>query len=215
MDIIDPIVTDYLRAHLPEQADLLKEMENFAKDHHVPIIELEVAQFLRVLLSIHQPTRILEVGSAIGYSALVMASTPTIHPQITGIELRDDYANLADVFIQKAKKEEQIQILRGDALEVLPTLNESYDFIFIDAAKGQYPKFFKEAERLLTEDGVIISDNVLFQGMICEEGIVNRRKITIIKRLRKYIDELMKNPDFITSIVTIEDGMAISKRIKK
>ncbi len=210
-NIVQPYITEYIRNLIPEHNEFLKELETFAAENHVPIVSPEVGQLLTTMLQIHQPVRILEVGTAIGYSALRMSfSVP--NAEITTLELRDEWADLAEQNFKKAGKESSIKVIRGNAVETMKLLDGPFDFIFLDAAKGQYLEFFNESMRLLSEGGLLFSDNVLYKGMVASRALLIRRKITIVKRLQKYLKLLSEDQRLATSVLSVGDGVALSVR---
>lgn len=202
----------YIRDTLPQSEGLLLEMEEYAKEHGVPISQPESIRFLEIIIKIANAKRILEVGSAIGYSAIRMSRAA--EGEVTTIELSDEMADIAEENIKKAGLSDKITLIRGDGREVIPTIEGEFDLIFIDAAKGQYQEFFNEAKRLLRVGGILVSDNVLFKGMTATDELVIRRKITIVKRLREYLTMLKENKDFATALLPIGDGVAISIKEK-
>lgn len=210
--INEEYIEEYIRSIIPESTPLLKELEEYARVNHVPIIHPEVAQFLRVLLKIHKPLRILEVGTAIGYSAIVIASATGMQTNIDTIEKRADMVEIAEENIKKADLNDRINIKFGEAEEVLPNLKEKYDFIFLDAAKGQYLDFFESCINNLKPNGVIVSDNVLYKGMVANDELVIRRKKTIVKRMRKYLDYISDLDGFASCVLPLGDGVAITYR---
>lgn len=204
-------ITEYIRGVLPENTYYLRELEVYAEKNHIPIIEKEVAQLLKVLLKITRPSKILEIGTAIGYSALIMAEA-TKDAQITTIERSKNMIKEAKFNIDNSQYKERIKILEGDAQDILPNLNDKYDFIFLDAAKGQYLDFFSHCTRLLEPKGLIVSDNVLFKGMVASDNLVVRRKKTIVRRLREYLKYINEIKGYTSSIIPIGDGVALSYR---
>ncbi|WP_353096713.1 O-methyltransferase [Tissierella praeacuta] len=210
--INEEYIEDYIRSLLPDNSNNLKYMEKYAEENHVPIVQPEVAQFLKVLLKLKKPTNILEIGTAIGYSALLIAEYTGSHCNITTIERRGDMIDLAKGNISKTKYENRIKILEGEAEEVLLTLNEKYDFIFLDAAKGQYMDFFNKSIKVLEPGGIIVSDNVLYKGMVATDALVIRRKKTIVKRLRQFLQYINEISGYTSSIIPIGDGVAITYR---
>ncbi len=202
----------YIRDTLPQSEGLLLEMEEYAKEHGVPISQPESIRLLEIIIKIANAKRILEVGSAIGYSAIRMSKATG--GEVTTIELSDEMADIAEENIKKAGLSDKINLIRGDGREVIPTIEGEFDLIFIDAAKGQYQEFFNEAKRLLRVGGILVSDNVLFKGMTATDELVIRRKITIVKRLREYLTMLKENKDFATALLPIGDGVAISIKEK-
>lgn len=210
-NIVQPYITEYIRNLITPHDALLKELEAFAQENHVPIVSPEVGQLLATTVQLKRPMRILEVGTAIGYSALLMSQSAP-NAEIVTLELRDEWADLAEINFHKAGKDSQIHIIRGNAVETMKTLDDSFDFIFLDAAKGQYLEFFNEGMRLLSEEGVLFSDNVLYRGMVASRALLIRRKITIVKRLQKYLKLLSEDERLTTSVLSVGDGVAISYR---
>lgn len=206
-------IVEYIRSVIRKNGDLLQTLEAYAKDNHVPIIQPEVGELLKVLLLTHKPKKILEVGTAIGYSAIMMAQATSEDTTIYTIERYEKMQILAKENIEQANLAHRIHMIEGDAEEVLPQFQEKVDLIFMDAAKGQYPIFFPECMRLLNPGGLLISDNILYQGMVATNDLVIRRKKTIVKRLRDYLKVLCEHPSLQTSILPIGDGVAISYRI--
>lgn len=208
--INEEYIEDYIRGLLPDNNRNLKIMESYAEENHVPIVQPEVAQLLKVLLKLKKPKNILEVGTAIGYSALLMAEYTADDCNITTIERRSDMIQLAKENISKTIYENRIKILQGEAEEVLLTLDEKYDFIFLDAAKGQYMDFFNKCIKYLEPGGIIVSDNVLYKGMVATDSLVIRRKKTIVKRLRQFLQYINEIEGYTSSIIPIGDGVAIT-----
>ena len=172
--------------------------------------------FLKVLLAIKRPKRILEVGTAIGFSAILMSEYAPDDCKITTIEKYEKRIPIARENFSRAGKEDKIALLEGDALEILKSLDESYDFIFMDAAKGQYIYYMPEVVRLLAKDGVLVSDNVLQDGDIIESRFaVERRNRTIHSRMREYLYELKHHPLLETSIIPLGDGVALSTKVRE
>ena len=189
----------------------LDELEAYAIKTQVPIIRKEMQSFMKTLLVMNKPKQILEVGTAIGFSALLMSEFTDGH--ITTIENYDKRIPIARDNFKKYHKEHQITLLEGDAMEVLKTLAGPYDFIFMDAAKGQYIHYLPEIMRLLAPGGVLISDNVMQDGDIIESKYaVTRRDRTIHKRMREYLYTLKHHEELETSILTLGDGVAVSVR---
>ncbi|MBY0123885.1 O-methyltransferase [Bacillus sp. S/N-304-OC-R1] len=203
----------YIENIIPGRHELFEEMEQFAGENGVPIMELAGIEAMLQLLRIGKPSSILEIGTAIGYSALRMAQAVPSCKIIT-IERDADRYELADQYIQKAGKEEQISIIKGDALEVEAVIQAyaPFDAIFIDAAKGQYRKFFEIYSQYLSNDGMIITDNVLFKGLVCETNIENKRIRSLVKKINDFNIWLMNHPDYYTVILPVGDGVAISKK---
>ena len=193
----------------------LEELERFALDTDVPIIRKEMQSFLKTLLVMNKPRQILEVGTAIGFSALLMSEYMPEGGHITTIEKYEKRIPLARENFQKNGKAEQITLLEGDATEILAAMAEreaqQFDLIFMDAAKGQYIHFMPDVLRLLKTGGVLLSDNVLQDGDVIESRYaVTRRNRTIHTRMRKYLYELKNNELLQTSIIPLGDGIALS-----
>lgn len=190
---------------------ILDQIEQEALEGEVPIIRREMQSFLKVLLAMKQPKNILEVGTAVGFSAILMCEYALKDCHVTTIEKYEKRIPVARENFKRAEKERQITLLEGDAMEILKTLQEPYDFIFMDAAKGQYIHFLPEVMRLLKPEGVLVSDNVLQDGDIIESHFaVERRNRTIYKRMREYLYELKHHEQLLTSIIPIGDGAAVS-----
>lgn len=207
----------YLRSLQPELSGLLGEIEQHAGANRVPIIRRETAAFLKTLIAMQHPARILEVGTATGYSALCMSEALDEDGQITTIEKYEKRIPIARDNFRRAGKENQITLLEGDAAEILPSLAGPYDFIFMDAAKGQYMNFLPEVMRLLPEGGVLVTDNVLQDGTILESRYaIPRRDRTIHTRMRDYLYTLTHHPLLETAVIPIGDGVTLSvKRREK
>lgn len=203
-------VNEYIRNTIQPTGGILAELEEFAREHHVPIIHPEVGRMLVVLGKAVKPSRILEVGTAIGYSAILFASLLQPGGKLDTIERYDVMVDRAKENIKKAGLEDTIHVMMGDALEVLHCLDKQYDMIFLDAAKGQYLEFLPECLRMLNKGGLLISDNVLYKGMVASDELVVRRKKTIVKRMRDYLDYICHCEELETSIIPIGDGVALS-----
>lgn len=214
------ITYDFIREYLQAiQADgdlILEEIRQYAMIHNVPIIKNEVKQLLEVILSLQKPLRILEIGTAIGYSSLLMSKYLADHGTITTLERSEEMIEQAKKNYNMAQKEEVIKLLKGDAQEILPTLTETYDFIFMDAAKGQYITFLPDCLRLLKVGGILVSDNVLQDGYIAKSRWqIPRRQRTIHQRMRTYLWELNHNEKLRTAILPIADGVTLSYKLKE
>lgn len=208
--INETYITEYLHSLFPQKNALLKEMEEYAKENEVPIIHPEVRVLLEVLCKIHKPKRILEIGSAIGYSAIILAKNLPQDGRLITIERDPEMTSLALKNIEKANLGSIIRVIEGEALEVLACLDSKYDMIFIDAAKGYYNEFLELTMPLLEDGGLIVSDNVLYKGMTATDDLVKRRQKTIVGRMRDYLSLLCENEKFTTSVIPIGDGVAIS-----
>nr|WP_288698833.1 O-methyltransferase [uncultured Dorea sp.] len=209
--IVDERMVTYIRSlEVPESA-VIEAIEQEALRDRVPIIRKEMQSFLKVLLMIKRPMRILEVGAAVGFSSILMSEYMPEGGHITTIENYDKRIPIARANFKRAGKEEQIDLIEGDALEVMHGLKGPYDLIFVDAAKGQYIHYLPEVMRLLGTDGVLVSDNVLQEGDIIESRFaVERRNRTIHSRMREYLYELKHHDQLQTSIIPLGDGVALS-----
>ena len=209
--IVDERMVTYIRSlEVPESA-VIEAIEQEALRDRVPIIRKEMQSFLKVLLMIKRPMRILEVGAAVGFSSILMSEYMPEGGHITTIENYDKRIPISRANFKRAGKEEQIDLIEGDALEVMHGLEGPYDLIFVDAAKGQYIHYLPEVMRLLGTDGVLVSDNVLQEGDIIESRFaVERRNRTIHSRMREYLYELKHHDQLQTSIIPLGDGVALS-----
>ncbi|AIY84696.1 MAG: O-methyltransferase [Clostridium baratii] len=203
---------EYLRGLIGENKGILKELEDFAKENGVPIVQKEAGKFLEFMVSMKRPLKILELGTAIGYSSILMYNAAKTNPDIVTIERSQEMIKLAKENLKKFNLEDKITIKEGDCLEILENLDEEFDLIFMDAGKGHYNHFLPHCLRLLKQDGIIIADNVLFRGMVPSDDLVKRRKITIVKRMRTYLDMVSNDENLITSVIPMGDGIAITKR---
>ena len=212
--IVDERMVTYINSLDKGNTPFLTQLEKDAKENYVPIIRREMQSFLKVMLQIASPLLILEVGTAVGFSTLLMSEYAPKDCRITTIENYEKRIPIARENFKKAGKEEQITLLEGDAAQILKTLEGSYDFIFMDAAKAQYINFFPDVLRLLKKGGILISDNVLQDGDIIESHFaVERRNRTIYKRMREYLYVLKNHEELETSIIPLGDGVTLS--IKK
>ena len=211
--IVDERLVTYINSLDTGNTRILDAVEREALDSYVPIIRKEMQSFLKFLLAMKKPARILEVGTAVGFSAILMAEYDPVLCQITTIENYEKRIPIARENFKRAGKEAQIVLLEGDAAEVLKTLEGSYDFIFMDAAKGQYIHFLPEILRLLAKDGVLVSDNVLQDGDVIESRFaVTRRNRTIHKRMREYLYTLTHSEELVTAVLPVGDGITLSTR---
>lgn len=209
--IVDDRMVAFINSFDKGNTPFLNEIEKYAIETEVPIIRKEMQTFLRFLMTFEKPMKILEVGTAIGFSALLMSEYAPQGCQITTIEKYEPRIPIAKENFKKAGKEECITLLEGDATDILKELDDSFDLIFMDAAKGQYIHFMPDILRLLTEGGLLISDNVLQDGDVIESRYaVVRRNRTIHGRMREYLYELTHHPELETSILPVGDGITLS-----
>ena len=213
--IVDERMTIFIDSMDTQNTEFLNQLEKYSKETNVPIIRPSMQSFLKLLLSIKQPKKILEVGTAIGFSALLMSEYGPEDCHITTIEKYEKRIPLAKENFAKAGREKCITLLEGDATEILKELDGKFDFIFMDAAKGQYIHFLPDILRLLADGGILVSDNVLQDGDIIESRFaVTRRNRTIHGRMRDYLYELKHHPDLVTSILPVGDGVTVSVKQK-
>ncbi|MDY5955831.1 MAG: O-methyltransferase [Frisingicoccus sp.] len=209
--IVDERMLDYILSLDKDESPLIRTIEQEAVRDYVPIIRKESRNLLRVLLKIKKPGRVLEVGTAIGFSAILMGECLPDDSHITTIEKYEKRIPVARENFKRAGMEEKITLIEGDASEVLKELSGSFDFIFMDAAKGQYIHFFPEVMRLLRSGGILVSDNVLQDGDVVESRYaVVRRNRTIHSRMREYLWTLKHMDGLETIVLPIGDGMTVS-----
>ncbi len=209
--IIDERLATYINSLDLGNTDFLNRIEREAQETYVPVIRKDTQQFLKWLLALKRPERILEVGAATGFSALFMAEYNPTACKIVTIENYEKRIPIAKANFMEAGRKGQITLLEGDAQALLPTLKEPFDFIFLDAAKGQYLAFLPELIRLLLSGGTLVSDNVLQEGDILESRFaVTRRNRTIHKRMRAYLYEVTHDSRLISTVLPVGDGLAVS-----
>ena len=213
--IVDERFSTYVASLEAPEEPLLERIEAEALAARVPIIRKETQSFLKTLLVMHKPRKVLEIGTAVGFSALLMSAYLPEGGHITTIENYEKRIPIARENFRQAGKEGEISLIQGDALAVMKELTEAYDLIFMDAAKGQYIHYLPEAVRLLAPGGVLVSDNVLQGGDVLESRFaVERRDRTIHSRMREYLYELKHHDQLQTSILPLGDGVALSVRKK-
>ena len=213
--IVDERLVTYINSLDTGNTRILDAVEREALDSYVPIIRKEMQSFLKLLLAMTKPKRILEVGTAVGFSSILMAEYDPVPCEIVTIENYEKRIPIARENFKRAGKEEQITLLEGDAAEILPTLTEPFDLIFMDAAKGQYIHFMPDILRLLKTGGTLVSDNVLQDGDIIESHYaVIRRNRTIYKRMREYLYELTHRKDLVTAVLPVGDGITVSTKVE-
>ena len=203
---------EYLDSLIPKRSDFLENLryKSSLEESYAPIVQKQTEQLIITLLKLIKPKRVLEVGTAVGYSAILMADNLPEDSSIITIERYKKHADIAVDNIFASGYEKKIRVIEGEAAEVLHWLDGGFDFIFLDAAKGQYIEFLPDILRLLNQGGVLLSDNILYHGMIEDDEKVEKRKITIVKRLHMYLEEIMSNEKLTTSIIPIGDGVALS-----
>ena len=192
----------------------LAKIKAKALEEHIPIIMDDTLEVIEKELKGIQPSRFLEIGTAVGYSAICFSEFLRENGRIDTIEREADRVIQARQNIKKAEVEEKINIIEGDAVEILPTLNDTYDVVFIDASKGKYPFFLKEALRMLAPKGIIFADNVLYKGYVMSDYNKHKQR-TAVRNLREFLKELQENDTLDTKILEVGDGLAIAKKIEK
>lgn len=208
--IVDERMTTFINSLDPGNPEYLNELEKYALETYVPIIRKDMQAYMKFLLRQCKPKKILEVGTAIGFSALLMSESAP-EAKITTIENYEKRIPIARENFAKFGRDDRITLIEGDAMEVLPTLDDTYDFIFMDAAKGQYINFLPQIMRLLSKGGLLVSDNVLQDGDIIESKYaVVRRDRTIHTRMRDYLYELKHMDGLTTAILPVGDGVTVS-----
>lgn len=188
----------------------LNKIKEKALEDHIPIIMDDTLEVIEDYLKEKNVKRILEIGTAVGYSAICFTKVLSEEGIIDTIERDEERVKQAKINIEKAEVKDKINIYEGDAVEILPTLNEKYDVVFIDAAKGKYPFFLKEALRMIKENGVIFADNILYKGYVMSDYNKHKQR-TAVRNLREYIKEVSENPNLDTEILEVGDGLAISR----
>lgn len=214
MSIIDQDVIAYLEQLSPKRSAVLQRLEEEARDEGIPIIQLGGAVVLRMLCALHKPLRILEIGTAIGYSAIHMAEAAQAAHIVT-IEWDEDRAARAAKNFIAAGVADRIRLITGDARQVLPGLSseDAFDMIFIDAAKGKYSQFLEGAFGLCRTGGIIVTDNVLYQGHAARPPErIERRHRSTVRRIQEYNELLSRHPGLMTTFLTCGDGMAVSMK---
>lgn len=205
-------IKEYIKSLMCDHQGILGEMEEYALKNSIPIVQRETAGFLELMINVKKPLRVLELGTAIGYSAILMSLSSNKKNHITTVERDRNMVEIARKNIKKYEFQQCIDIIEGDCLEVLKNIEGQFDFIFIDAGKAHYNHFLPYCLKLLDEEGIIVADNTLFRGMVASDELVEKRKITIVKRMREYLNIISDHNKFITSIIPMGDGIAVTMR---
>lgn len=209
--ITDPRMTVFLDSMDPGCTPFLEDLAKKAEEENIPIIRRSARSLLKVLLAMNRPHRILEVGTAVGFSAILMAQYGPDGCRITTIENYDKRIREAGENIRASGFQDQITLIEGDAGSILKSLTDPFDFVFMDAAKGQYIVWLDDVLRLLAPGGVLLSDNVLQEGDLVESHyVVTRRNRTIYKRMREYLYELTHREGIETAVLPVGDGVALT-----
>ena len=208
---VDERLNEYIHSLYPQNTEFLNELEKQAHKTYVPVIRKDVQNLLKLLLVQHRPEHILEVGTAIGFSAILMAEYDPVRATITTIENYEKRIPIARENFEKSGFSDRIRLLEGDARDILPVLEGSYDFVFMDAAKGQYLSFLPHILRLLSPGGLLVSDNTLQDGNVSmSRYAIEHRDRTIHTRMRNYLFELTHNENLNTVVLPIGDGVTVS-----
>lgn len=203
-------IVDYIVNTIGESKGFLKELEDFADERFIPIIQREVKGFLASLLEYKRPKRILEVGTAIGYSSIFFSGYLQDGGEIITLEKDEKYASIALENIKKAGKEDVIHLIEGEAEKTILTVEGEFDMLFLDANKSQYRHYFDVIFPRLKTGGIIICDNILYKGMTANDELLPRKHYAIVGHIREFLDFLCEHPMLTTSIIPIGDGMSLS-----
>ena len=191
----------------------LSKIKEKALENHIPIIMDDTLEYMSKILKNKRPKRILEIGAAVGYSAICFSEYLAEGGIIETIERDEERIEEAKQNFKMAEVDDKIILHEGDAVEILPTINEKFDMVFIDAAKGKYPFFLQQALRMLSDDGIIFADNILYKGYVMSDYNKHKQR-TAVRNLREYIKETTENPELTTEILEIGDGLAVSRKNK-
>ena len=216
--ILDPDISGYIRSFEPDLPDYLEKIENEGRKNGVPLIRKEGQSLLRYAVAAENPSSILEIGTAIGFSAVFMAYFAKNCNLLTSIEKDHERYISAVENIKNTNFNDIMELLEGDASEILEKLcdeGRKYDFVFLDAAKAQYPVYFESIQKLLNTGGTVLTDNVLQEGSVAGSKFsVTRRDRTIHMRMREFVEKVMKNDDFVSVLVPLGDGMLLCRKVK-
>lgn len=188
----------------------LEKIKQKALEEHIPIIMDDTLEVISKYLKEVKPKRILEIGAAVGYSAMCFSEYLEENGEIDTIERDEERIKEAKMNFEKVGVKNKINLYEGDAVEILPKLTQKYDMVFIDAAKGKYPFFLKESLRMIKPNGIIFADNILYKGYVMSDYNKHKQR-TAVRNLREYIKEVSENPNLETEILEVGDGLAISK----
>jgi len=211
-EVLSPSLQEYLNSLLPSKDSLMLEMIAYADEHHIPIVEDTVANLLQMLIGLSGANEVLEIGTAIGYSTIAMAKALPNDGHLTTIELIPQRQEKAIEYLQKAGVADKVTSVLGDAREILQEFQGPYDFIFMDAAKGQYPTFFQYLDTVLKEDGLLVADNVLLNGWVVDLNYPDRRKKTFVHRMRSFLEGFKEQSNYQFSLIPLGDGVAVFRK---
>ena len=203
------LTSAYIRSLIrPESDEDIAAVMRYAEQNVYPILLPETAAFLRQAVMLKKPKKILEIGTSIGYSAMIMLKNSDA--ELCTVEMDEDSIRIAKGFFAQAELNERVTVFAGDACEIVPLLDGSYDFIFLDGPKTRYPVFYPYLKRLLQKGGVLLADNVLFNGMVDGSGERDPKKATIYEGIDKYLRLAFSDPDMTTSLLPVGDGLCLS-----
>ncbi len=191
---------------------LLEEIHEEALKKSLPVTRVQVEAFLRWMIGEKKPESILEIGTCVGYSAITMLDAAGENAKLTTIECEEEMLSVARANFEKCGLSGRISSFLGDSGEILPLMSGKFDFIFMDAAKAQYLSLMQDCLRMLTPGGIIVCDDVLFYGMISEKSLINRRKITIVKRMKVFLDRMMQDETLETMLLPVGDGLLVARK---
>lgn len=211
-DLLETDLQNFIKNILPEKDELELEIQKYAEENHVSIVEEEVANFLKVITGIKKPEKILEIGTGLGFSTINMAKSLGEKGKITTIELLKGRMEKAAYFIEKSGEKEKIKMIHGDGREIINQLDETFDIIFLDAAKGQYGKFLEKCDSLLNDNGIIIADNVLINGWVVNLEYPERRKKTMVVNMRNFLEGFRNNEKYELTLIPLGDGVALIRK---
>lgn len=206
-------IIEYIRSELPLSSGILLEMEEYAEENRIPIIQPEVANYISMLLKMSKTETVFELGTAIGYSSIYMAKSMINCKRIITVEKQESLVEIALKNIEKAELSDKIEVKQGLLQEILPKIDGKFDMIFMDAAKSKYSEFLPYCLDALKVGGVLVSDNVLYRGMIATDSLVPKRQRTIVRNMREYLHDITHRTDLVTTILPLGDGLAISYKI--
>lgn len=210
-DVLDESLQLFLRSLLPAEDAILSEMRTYAEERHIPIVDPEVGNLLELMTSLVKPKSVLEIGTAVGCSAIHMAKAMD-DGKITTIELTEERHEKALEYFKRGGVSEKIDAILGDARELVPTLTGPYDMIFMDAAKGQYGEFLHVADRILKPGGLLVADNVLLNGWVVDLSYPRHRQKTMVLRMKAFLEGFKENEQYTCSIVPLGDGVALIRK---
>lgn len=211
-NVLETELQNFIRSIIPKKSDLDLEIQKYAEENHVSIVEEEVANFLKIITGIKNPLRVLEIGTGIGYSTINMAKSISKDGKITTIELLPKRMAKAAYFIEKSGEKDKVELINGDAREIINQIEGPFDMIFLDAAKGQYGKFLDNCDSLLKEDGILVADNVLVNGWVINLQFPERRKKTMVMNMRSFLEGFKNNEKYELTLIPLGDGVAVIRK---